>query len=66
MAIGDTYETGEKSPASTYYEWVKYVDGTRSPRPTKEEMKIPLDTGETFPPVNSCDKAAIWKMTSYK
>jgi hypothetical protein len=29
-------------------------------------MKIHLETGETFPPINSCDKGAIWEMTSYR
>ena len=65
MAIGDTYKTGEKSPADAYYKWVKYMDGTYTPTPTQEEKKINLEKGENFPPINSCDKGAIWRMTSY-
>ncbi len=65
MAIGDLYKTGQKSPANAYYRWEKYTDGTRYPRPTAEEMRIHLEKGEVFPPINSCDKGAYWKMTSY-
>lgn len=65
MAIGDQYRTGEKSPANAYYKWVKYTDGTKTPAPTDEEKRIKLENGEKFPPINSCDKGAIWEMTSY-
>jgi hypothetical protein len=65
MAIGDLYKTGQRSPANAYYEWEKYVDGSRVPPPTAEEKKIKLEKGEVFPPINSCDKAAYWRMTSY-
>lgn len=65
MAIGNTYRTGQNSPANANYKWVKYTDGTRTPKPTPEESKINLETGEKFPPINSCDKGAIWEMTSY-
>ena len=66
MAIGDKYKTGDISPASAYFEWVKYTDGSFLPSPTSDEMKIPMDKGKKFPPVRSCDKGAWWKMTSYK
>ena len=65
MPIGELYKTGENSPAHALYEWEKYTDGTRSPSPTYEERFITLETGRTFPPINSCDKGAWWKMTSY-
>lgn len=65
MGIGDTYRTGEKSPANANYKWVKYTDGTRTPSPSAEEKRINLEKGEVFPPIHSCDKGAIWKMTSY-
>ncbi|WP_026906782.1 YjzC family protein [Paucisalibacillus globulus] len=65
MAIGDRYKTGQISPANAYYSWDGYTDGTYSPSPTYEENKIKLENGETFPPINSCDKGAYWKMTSY-
>ncbi|MBL5982254.1 hypothetical protein NAAC61_09780 [Petrotoga sp. 8T1HF07.NaAc.6.1] len=66
MPIGARYRTGQRSPANAYYKWVEYTDGTRTPLPTNEEMKIHLETDETFPPINSCDKGAIWEMTSYE
>lgn len=65
MAIGTRYKTGETSPANAYYAWDGYTDGTRTPSPTDEERIIHLKNGKTFPPINSCDKGAWWKMTSY-
>ncbi|MDC3418088.1 YjzC family protein [Aquibacillus salsiterrae] len=65
MAIGDRYKTGQKSTANAYYSWDGYTDGTRYPSPTPEEQKIKLETGDVFPPINSCGKGAYWKMTSY-
>lgn len=65
MAIGDLYKTGEISNAHAHYAWEKYTDGTRTPSPTYEEKYITLDTGDRFPPINSCDKGAWYKMTSY-
>ena len=44
------YKTGEKCPAKGNYKFDGYVDGTRTPSPTAEEKRIPLETGETFPP----------------
>ncbi|TMN23809.1 YjzC family protein [Lentibacillus cibarius] len=63
--MGERYRTGETSMATAYYEWDGYIDGTRTPQPTAEEKKIKLEKYETFPPINSCDKGAYWKMTSY-
>lgn len=65
MAIGDLYKTGQISPAHANYAWDHYTDGSYTPSPTSEEKYITLSTGETFPPINSCDKGAWWKMTSY-
>lgn len=65
MALNDRYKTGQKSPANAYYQWDGYTDGTRSPLPTSEEMKIKLANGSVFPPINSVDKGAYWVMTSY-
>lgn len=65
MAIGERFKTGQNSPANAYYEWDGYTDGTRTPAPTHEEKKINLETGEVFPPINSVDKGAFWRMTSY-
>ncbi|MCB5288268.1 MAG: YjzC family protein [Candidatus Cloacimonetes bacterium] len=65
MPIGERYKTGQDSPAHARYAWDGYTDGTRSPSPTEAEKSITLETGEKFPPINSCDKGAWWKMTSY-
>ena len=66
MAIGDRFKTGEISPANANYDWDGYLDGTWSPSPTANERRIPLDRGDRFPPINSCDKGAFWKMSSYR
>ena len=54
------YKTGEKCPAKGNYKFDGYVDGTWIPRPTAEERRIPLEAGETFPPIRSCEKACFW------
>lgn len=55
------YKTGDSAPHTGRYEFVKYVDGTTVPSPTREEKVIPLNRGETFPPVRSTKKAAWWR-----
>ncbi|ADK80220.1 YjzC family protein [Sediminispirochaeta smaragdinae] len=60
------YKTGEKAPARAWYTWDGYIDGTTTPKPTAEEMRIPLETGETFPPIHSCNKGAYWVLNSYR
>lgn len=60
--IMDTlYKTGDKAPVTANYQFVRYTDGTTSPSPTSNERVIPLTKGETFPPINSCDKGAWWR-----
>lgn len=65
MGIGDRYKTCEESPDDANYKWVEYTDGTTYPEPTEEEKYITLEKGEHFPPIRSCNKGAIWEMTSY-
>ena len=55
------YKTGQKAKSSGRYNWDGYTDGTRTPKPTPEEMQIVLTRGETFPPIQSCNKAAWWR-----
>jgi hypothetical protein len=66
MTTKRRFKTGQKAPAKAWYLWDGYTDGTRTPRPTVEEQKIPLETGETFPPINSCNKGAYWVLGSYR
>lgn len=56
------FKTGEKAPQSGLYRY----DGPTSTDgiscvPTPEEMVIPLQKDETFPPVKSCGSAAYWR-----
>jgi len=53
-------KTGEKCSRKGVYQWDGYVDGTRFPSTSTEEREIPLDVGDKFPPVKSCNKAAFW------
>ena len=55
------YKTGDKAPRTGVYKWMRYTDGTRTPTPTANERRIPLEVGETFPPVKSAGKAAWWR-----
>ncbi len=57
------YHTGQQAPVSGAYAWDGYMDDTFSPAPTAEERVIRLTSGETFPPIRSCDKAAYWRLT---
>lgn len=53
------YNTGDTAPETQDYYWVKYMDGTTEPEPTEDEKTIPLEAGETFPPVKSEEKWAV-------
>ena len=49
------YKTGDMAPYKAWYNQDGYTDGTNTPSPTQEEKRIPLEIGETFPPVRSCN-----------
>ncbi len=53
-------KTTEKCTKAGTYDWDGYTDGTRTPSPTAQEKSIPMDVGDTFPPVRSCNKGAYW------
>lgn len=55
------YKTGEEAPHTGRYEFVRYVDGTTTPSPTRDERIIPLERGEVFPPIRSANKACYWQ-----
>lgn len=55
------YKTGQQCVLKGRYAFDGYVDGTTTPAPTAEERIIPLDAGDTFPPVRSSNKAAWWR-----
>jgi hypothetical protein len=55
------YKTGDKAPRTGRYEFVRYTDGTTTPSPTANERVIPMQAGNTLPPINSCDKGAWWR-----
>ena len=56
------HKTGEKATRAGWYEFEEYVRGGRTPAPTADERTLPLDFGDTVPPVKSSDKAAwyVW------
>lgn len=58
----DELKTGEKARISGYYAYNGAVDKKISCIPTPEERIIPLDKGDTAPPVKSCGSAANWKL----
>ena len=62
--VGQEFKTGAKCEAKGMYAFVRYVDAPQAPAPTSNERNIPLDKGDTFPPVRSQNKAAWWKFTS--
>ena len=62
---GQRFKTGDNCDTTGRYQFDGYTDGTQSPSPTAEEQVIPLDRGDTFPPVRSSNKAAWWKYLGY-
>ncbi len=56
------YKTGEMCAVTGTYKFDGYTDGTSTPSPTTEEREIDLESGETFPPIRSCEKACWWKL----
>ncbi len=54
-------KTGEKCTSKGRYEFDGYLDGTSTPSPTANEPVIPMDYGDIFPPVRSCNKGAWWR-----
>ena len=59
-------KTGETCGIAGQYDFDGYVDGSNWPPPTSEERVIPMDRGDTFPPVKSSQKAAWWTLRRRK
>lgn len=60
--VGDRFKTGQTCTTSGSYVFDGYIDGTTWPSPTPEERVIPLNRGDTFPPIRSTSKGAYWKL----
>ena len=54
--------TGEKADVTGNYAHIGNPNGTTACSPTPEEKIIPLERGETAPPVKSCAEPALWKL----
>lgn len=55
------YKTGQIAPKTTTYTFDGYTEDPQYPKPTAEEMRIPLSTGDTFPPIRSNSRGAYWR-----
>lgn len=60
--IGKEFRTGQESPVHGVYEFARYTTGGQAPEPTENEMEIELELDENFPPINSTDKGAVWRL----
>ena len=60
--VGDRFKTSDTCTTTGSYVFDGYADGSATPSPTSEERVIPMRSGNTFPPVRSCNKAAWWKL----
>ena len=63
--LGETFHTGERAQQSGVYEYITHLDGNSCAldcQPSPAEVEIPLAVGETFPPVRSCGKPAVWRL----
>jgi hypothetical protein len=54
------YKTGDKATSKGKYKFVRYTTEPQTPRPSSEESTIPLDVGDTFPPIRSTGRGAYW------
>jgi hypothetical protein len=54
-------KTGQCCPSRGIWEFGCYTDGTTSPRPTMDELTIPMEVGCKFPPIKSACKGAFWR-----
>jgi hypothetical protein len=61
--VGQEFKTGEKCETQGIYTFARYVDSPQTPLPTSNERDIPLDKGDTFPPIKSQNKAAWWRLS---
>ena len=59
-------KTGEKATVSGFYAYQRPEDGKIGCNPTPEEQVIPLEKGETAPPVKSCGVSATWRLVKKK
>ncbi len=59
--IGSVYRTGMICCAYGMYAFAGYQDRTVTAAPTREELTIPLDPGDTFPPIRSAEASCFWK-----
>lgn len=55
-------KTGQNCDVKGRYAFDGYVDGSTSPAPTADERVIPMDRGDTFPPIKSAQKACWWRL----
>ncbi|WP_224366242.1 YjzC family protein [Hyalangium versicolor] len=62
-ALGQEFKTGAKCETKGIYTFDRYVDDPQTPLPTDNERNIPLDEGDTFPPIKSQGRAAWWRLT---
>jgi hypothetical protein len=60
--IGKEFRTGQESPVHGIYDFARYTTAGPAPEPTENEMEIELELDENFPPINSTDKGAIWRL----
>jgi hypothetical protein len=55
------YKTGDKAPEKGEYKFVRFVNSSVNCTPTTNERSIPMDRGDTFPPIKTCNAAAWWR-----
>lgn len=61
MFLGSMFRTGMRCHAGGIYAFAGYLDRAVTVTPTWEELSIPLDFGETFPPIKSTQAGCYWK-----
>lgn len=63
VAVGNAYHTGEKSPVSGRFEFVRHSNPDSHCEPPADAQSLALAQGETLPPCPSCAARAVWSLT---
>lgn len=62
--VGQRFTTGQVCETSGIYTFDGYQNAPpNTPAPTSEERVIQLAKDKRFPPINSTDQGAYWKLT---
>lgn len=60
--VGDQFKTGQICDTSGVYSFDGYTDGSAGQQPSQNERVITMIAGRPFPPINTTNKGAYWRL----